>query len=79
MASSEVLREIRESNSRVASPDSSNLHVGGESNGLFMHLSQPYVYEPMMWYKAALDYDASDMTGNVREWSLPGEPRSVLP
>ena len=32
-----------------------------------------------MWYKTASDYGASDMTGNVREWSLPGEPRSVLP
>ena len=55
------------------------MHVGGESNGLFMHLSESYVYEPMMWYKTASDYGASDMTGNVREWSLPGEPRSVLP
>ena len=41
--------------------------------------SGSYVYEPMMWYKTASDYGASDMTGNVREWSLPGEPRSVLP
>ena len=79
MASSQVLREIWRSNSRVVSPDSSNLHVGGESNGLFTHLSQSYVYEPMMWYKTASDYGGSDMTGNVREWSLPGEPRAVLP